>query len=89
MTFNDTKRKAMEFYHHRKAKETSPVPEFVASMGWFYNFKAPPMPSVVPSTLGRLRALMLMPLLCTRMNSGPSSRREGLEGTSLSRSSTG
>ena len=40
VTFNNTKKKAMECYHHLKAKETGPVPEFVASMGWFYNFKS-------------------------------------------------
>ena len=40
MTFNDTKKKAMECYHHLKAKETGPIPDFVASTRWFYNFKA-------------------------------------------------
>ena len=40
VTFNDTKRKAMECYHHLKAKQTGPVPEFVATTGWFYNFKS-------------------------------------------------
>ena len=40
MTFDDTKKKAMESYHHLKAKETGPVADFVASTGWFYNFKS-------------------------------------------------
>ena len=40
VTLNDAKKKAMEYYHHLKAKETGPVPDFVASKGWFYNFKA-------------------------------------------------
>ena len=43
------------------------------------------MPSMASSTLGRLRALTLTPLLCTQMNSGPSSRWGG---TSPSRPST-
>ena len=30
----------MECYEHPKANETGPVPEFVASTRWFYNFKA-------------------------------------------------
>ena len=62
----------MEFYHHLKLKETGPVPEFVVSMGRFYNFKSHHAFRSVKA-LGRLRALMLT--LCTRMNSGPSSRR--------------
>ena len=37
--FNDTKKAAMECYHHLNAKETGPVPDFVASTGWFYNLK--------------------------------------------------
>ena len=40
VTFDDTEAKAMECHHHLKAKETDPAPDFVASMGWFYNFKA-------------------------------------------------
>ena len=40
VTFNDTKKKAMECYEFLKAKETGPIPEFVASKGWFYNFMA-------------------------------------------------
>ena len=42
VTFNDTKRKTMECYHHLKAKEMGPLPEFVVSMGLFYNFKVLP-----------------------------------------------
>ena len=38
ITFNDTKKKAMECYHHLKEMETSPVPEFNTSTGWFYKF---------------------------------------------------
>ena len=30
----------MECYEHLKVNETDPVPEFVASTGWFYIFKA-------------------------------------------------
>ena len=41
MTFDDTKKKAMECYHHLKEKETGPVPEFVTSTGWFYKFQVP------------------------------------------------
>ena len=40
VTFSDTKNKAIECYEHLKANETGPVPEFVTSTGWFYNFKA-------------------------------------------------
>ena len=40
MTFDDTKKKAMECYHHLKEKETGLVPKFVASTGWFYKFKS-------------------------------------------------
>ena len=40
VTFNDTKKKAMECCHHLKVKETGPVPDFVASTGWFDNFKS-------------------------------------------------
>ena len=40
MTLEDIKKKAMECYHHPKAKETGPVPNLVASTGWFYNFQA-------------------------------------------------
>ena len=40
MTFDDTKKRALEIYEHLKAKETGTVPDFVASTGWFYNFKA-------------------------------------------------
>ena len=39
VTFDNTK-KTMEWYHHLKAKETDPLPTFVARTGWFYNFKA-------------------------------------------------
>ena len=39
MTFDDTKKKAMDCYNYLKEKETSPVPEFSASTGWFYKFK--------------------------------------------------
>ena len=38
MTFNDTKKKAMECYHQLE-KEMDPVREFNASKGWFYKFK--------------------------------------------------
>ena len=30
---------AMDCYNHLKEKGTGPVPEFIASMGWFYKFK--------------------------------------------------
>ena len=39
VTFDDTKRKATDCYHHLRAKEMGPIPEFVASMGWFYKFE--------------------------------------------------
>ena len=39
MTFEDSKKKAMDCYSYLKKKETGPVPDFVASMGWFYKFK--------------------------------------------------
>ena len=39
VTFDDTKRKAMDCYNYLMEKETSPVPEFSASTGWFYKFK--------------------------------------------------
>ena len=39
MTFDNTKKKAMECYNHLM-EETGPVPEFNASMGWFYKFKS-------------------------------------------------
>ena len=39
VTFDNTKRKAMDCYHHQKVKETGPIPEFVASTVWFYKFK--------------------------------------------------
>ena len=35
----DTQKKALKVYNHLKAKETGPVPDFVASRGWFQNFK--------------------------------------------------
>ena len=38
VTFDDTKKKAMDCHTFLK-EETSPVPEFVASMGRFYKFK--------------------------------------------------
>ena len=38
VTFDDTKKKAMECFNHLR-QETGPVPEFNASMGWFYEFK--------------------------------------------------
>ena len=37
MTYDDTK-KAMDCYNYLK-EEAGPVPEFVASTGWFYRFK--------------------------------------------------
>ena len=40
MTTKEAQKKALEVYEHLKAKETSPVPDFVASRGWFQNFKA-------------------------------------------------
>ena len=40
VTTEDAQKKALEVYEHLKAKETSPVPEFVASRGWFHNFKS-------------------------------------------------
>ena len=39
VTFDDNKNKAMECYSYLKENETGPVPNFVASMGWFYKFK--------------------------------------------------
>ena len=38
VTFDDTKKKAMECYNHLK-KEGGRIPEFNASTGWFYEFK--------------------------------------------------
>ena len=35
----DAQKKVLEVYEHLKAKETGPVPDFVASRGWFHNFK--------------------------------------------------
>ena len=40
VTTDDAQKKALEIYEHLKAKATDPVPEFVASRGWFHNFKA-------------------------------------------------
>ena len=40
VTFDNTKKKAMESYNHLKEKETGPIPEFNASTGWFYKFKS-------------------------------------------------
>ena len=40
VTFDDAKKRYLEIYDHLKAKEMGPIPEFVASTGWFYNFKA-------------------------------------------------
>ena len=40
VTTDDAQKKALEIYEHLKAKETGPVPDFVASRGWFHNFKA-------------------------------------------------
>ena len=37
--FDNTKNKAMDCYNYLKEKETGPVPDFVASTGWFYKFK--------------------------------------------------
>ena len=39
MTFDDTKKAAMDCFNHLKEKEMGPVPEFVVSTGWFYKFK--------------------------------------------------
>ena len=39
VTFNDTKKEAMDFYQHLKEEETGSIPDFVASMGRFYKFK--------------------------------------------------
>ena len=39
VTFDDTKKKAMDCYTFLKEKGMGPVPEFVASMGWFHEFK--------------------------------------------------
>ena len=38
VTFDDTKKKAMECFNHLK-QEMGPVSEFSASTGWFYKFK--------------------------------------------------
>ena len=40
VTAKDAQKKALEVYEHLKAKETSPVPDFVACRGWLQNFKA-------------------------------------------------
>ena len=40
VTTVDAQKKAMEVYEHLKAKETGPVPDFVARRGWFHNFKS-------------------------------------------------
>ena len=39
MTFDDTKKKAMDCFSYLKEKETGPVPKFSASTGWLYKFK--------------------------------------------------
>ena len=39
LTFNDTKKKAIECFNHLKKRRMGPVPEFDASKGWFYKFK--------------------------------------------------
>ena len=39
LTFDDTKKKAMDCYSYLKDKETGPVPDFVSSTDWFYKFK--------------------------------------------------
>ena len=67
MMLNDTKKKAMERYEFLKAKNLLP-----AQAGFIIS-----RPTIASSDLVRLRALTLTPLLCTRMNSGPSSRRGG------------
>ena len=75
VTFNDTKKKVMDYCRHVKEKETGPIPEFSASTGWFYKLRTATMHSVVSSALVRLRALTRTPLLRTRIVQGPSSRR--------------
>ena len=40
MTTEDAQKKALEVYDRLKANETGPGPYFVASKGWFQNFKA-------------------------------------------------
>ena len=40
VTTEDAQKKALGVYEHLKAKETGPIPEFVASRGWFHNFKS-------------------------------------------------
>ena len=39
VTFDDIKNKATDGYSYLKEKETGPMPDFVASKGWFYKFK--------------------------------------------------
>ena len=39
VTFGDTKKKAMDCYNYLKEKETGSISEFIASTGWFYEFK--------------------------------------------------
>ena len=39
VTFDNIKNKAMECYSYPREKETSPMPNFVASMDGFYKFK--------------------------------------------------
>ena len=40
VTSDDANKKALDVHGHLKAKEINPVPEFNASTGWFFNFKA-------------------------------------------------
>ena len=35
VAFDDTKKRSMDIYEHLKGKEEGPVPDFVASTGWF------------------------------------------------------
>ena len=84
VTFDDTKNKMMECFSYMKEKETGPLPDFSASMSWYYKFRHT-MASIESSAWERPRASTRIPLLCSQSDSRPSSRR-GV--TSPSRSST-
>ena len=40
VTTEDAEKKALEVYEHLKAKETGPIPDFMASRCWFHNIKS-------------------------------------------------
>ena len=76
VTFDNTKKAAMDCYTFLKEREMGLVPKFVASTGWFYKFKTSYGFHNV-STRERLRAPTRTPLFPTQIFSGPSSRRRG------------